>query len=319
MIHICNLTKTYPDGTKALSGINLDLPTGMVGLLGPNGAGKSSLMRTIVGLQKADGGQIKLQLPDYESSAIDILEAPQAIRQTLGYLPQYFGVYPNMSCVALLQHMAVLKGLSKQQQGEQIPKLLELTNLTAFANKSVNRFSGGMKQRFGIAQALLGDPKVVIMDEPTAGLDPEERERLHDMLISISKDKLILLSTHIVEDVENLCHYSALLFNGEVKASGSVADLVTTMSNKIWTVPMQDEQEPSVIQTGNDVQILNKSFRFGEPVLRVFASSKPCESAHLVQATLQDLYFRTRTQTERDLGSIDSTVLLNSETRGVSS
>ena len=319
MIYISNLSKTYPDGTKALRGINLDLPTGMVGLLGPNGAGKSSLMRTIVGLQRADEGQIRLQLNGSESSTIDILKSPQAIRQTLGYLPQYFGVYPNMSCVALLQHMAVLKGLSKQQQVEQIPKLLKLTNLTTFANKSVNRFSGGMKQRFGIAQALLGDPRVVIMDEPTAGLDPEERERLHDVLISISKDKLILLSTHIVEDVENLCHYSALLFNGEIKASGSVADLVTIMSDKVWAVPMLNGREPNVTYTGKSVQVLNKSFRFGEPVLRVFADNKPCESAQLVQATLQDLYFHSRAQVEHGFDSLDATAMLNAKTRGKSS
>lgn len=298
MIQISNLIKTYPDGTQALKGINLDLPTGMVGLLGPNGAGKSSLMRTIVGLQQADEGQVRLHLDGSNSSAIDILKEPQGIRQTLGYLPQYFGVYPNMSCLALLQHMAVLKGLSKQQQAEQIPKLLELTNLTAFANKSVSRFSGGMKQRFGIAQALLGNPKVVIMDEPTAGLDPEERERLHDMLISISKDKLILLSTHIVEDVENLCHYTALLFNGEIKAAGSVADLVSTMSGKVWTMAMQDDVEELALDSSSGLSVhpLNKSFRFGEPVLRVYADTQPCESATPIQATLQDFYFYTRAQ-----------------------
>ena len=305
MIHISNLTKTYPDGTQALKGINLDLPTGMVGLLGPNGAGKSSLMRTIVGLQQADKGQIRLTLPGSNANAvIDVLKDPHAIRQTLGYLPQYFGVYPNMSCVALLKHMAVLKGLSKKQQAEQISKLLELTNLSAFANKSVNRFSGGMKQRFGIAQALLGDPKVVIMDEPTAGLDPEERERLHDMLISISKDKLILLSTHIVEDVENLCRYTALLFNGEIKAADSVANLVNTISGKIWTMPMSDIQTPTLVNQDDTEECqfkmyqLNKSFRFGEPVFRVFADSQPHKLAQPIQATLQDFYFYTRAQNE---------------------
>ena len=311
MIQINNLNKTYPDGTKALNGINLTLPCGMVGLLGPNGAGKSSLMRTIVGLQSADQGEVllvKSGLQPQTNSAnclnddsyVDVLQSPQKIRSTLGYLPQYFGVYPNMSCQALLKHMAILKGIAPSDYQQQIPELLVLTNLTKYANKAVNKFSGGMKQRFGIAQALLGNPSVVIMDEPTAGLDPEERERLHDMLISISKERLILLSTHIVEDVENLCQHSALLFSGEIKAAGAVSDLVETMSGRIWQLSGASEEiadlgsDQNLKAKPNTPLVLNKSFRFGEPVYRVYSETKPSMSAIETQATLQDVYFYAR-------------------------
>lgn len=278
ILDIKRLTKTYSDGTQALKDVSLALPVGMVGLLGPNGAGKSTLMRTIVGLQHPDSGEVNLTTHNCE---IDVVKHPDAIRSTLGYLPQYFGVYPHLSCLALLTHIAVLKGLSHKEQQEQITKLLALTNLTEFSNKTVSHFSGGMKQRFGIAQALLGDPKVVIMDEPTAGLDPEERERLHDMLVSISHERLILLSTHIVEDVENLCTHAALMFDGRIVNSAKVESLVASIHNKIWTVKTRPEQGV----------VLNKSFKFGQPVYRVYAEQAPHEKAELAVATLQDKYF----------------------------
>ena len=278
VLDIKGLTKTYHDGTQALKNVSLCLPTGMVGLLGPNGAGKSTLMRTIVGLQHPDAGQITLW---EKTQSIDVVEYPEAMRRTLGYLPQYFGVYPHLSCQALLTHIAVLKGVTGEQQKQQISKLLTLTNLDEHASRAVSDFSGGMKQRFGIAQALLGDPKVVIMDEPTAGLDPEERERLHDMLVSISHERLILLSTHIVEDVENLCTHAAFMFDGCVVGSATVESLVTSIQEKIWTV-----QQPPTSGI-----LLNKSFRFGQPVYRVYADQAPNADAESAVATLQDKYF----------------------------
>mgnify|MGYP006167227217 CR=1 FL=1 len=276
MLTIHHLCVTYPDGTKALRDINLQLPTGMVGLLGPNGAGKSTLMRTLATLQQADSGQISFD-------DIDITAQPHELRQQLGYLPQYFGVYPHMSCIALLQHMAVLKGIhDKAEQQQQIDSLLALTNLTSVAKKPVASFSGGMRQRFGIAQALLGNPRLLIMDEPTAGLDPAERERLHALLVSISLHKLILLSTHIVEDIENLCPYVALINNGQIVESGAVQSLIAPLQGRVWQRASRPQDERS---------ILSASYRYGLPVYRQLSEQQPCADAELVSATLQDRYF----------------------------
>ncbi|KXI28292.1 ABC transporter ATP-binding protein [Paraglaciecola hydrolytica] len=276
MLSIRQLSLTYADGTQALRDINLQLPHGMVGLLGPNGAGKSTLMRTLACLQTADKGDIQF-------NDIDVIKQPMALRQKLGYLPQYFGVYPHMSCRVLLQHMAILKGLNdKTSQKHQIDSLLELTNLTAVANKAVSTFSGGMRQRFGIAQALLGDPKLLIMDEPTAGLDPAERERLHSLLVNISQEKLILLSTHIVEDIENLCPYVALINEGQIVESGAVQQLLLPLQGKVWQSP---------VQPATQCLLLSKGYRFGQPLYRLFAEQSPCAGAIVVEANLQDRYF----------------------------
>ena len=276
MLTINHLSVTYPDGTKALQDISLQLPAGMVGLLGPNGAGKSTLMRTLATLQQPDSGQISFD-------GIDIAARPDDLRQQLGYLPQYFGVYPHMSCIALLQHMAVLKGIhDKTEQQRQIESLLELTNLTAVAKKTVASFSGGMRQRFGIAQALLGNPKLLIMDEPTAGLDPAERERLHALLVSISQQKLILLSTHIVEDIENLCPYVALINQGRIVASGAVQSLIAPLQSRVWQSASRPEDDSS---------ILSSSYRYGLPIYRLLSEQKPRADAVEVNATLQDRYF----------------------------
>tara|TARA_R110002153_G_scaffold39181_1_gene112973 strand:+ start:8205 stop:9161 length:957 start_codon:yes stop_codon:yes gene_type:complete len=284
MLSISHLSLTYADGTQALRDINLQLPQGMVGLLGPNGAGKSSLMRTLACLQTPNKGEIHF-------SNIDVLNNPMALRQQLGYLPQYFGVYPHMSCYALLQHMAILKGINdKAQQKQQIEALLELTNLSSVANKNVATFSGGMRQRFGIAQALLGDPNLLIMDEPTAGLDPAERERLHALLVNISKDKLILLSTHIVEDIENLCPFVALINDGEIVESGTVQSLLTPLQANVWQ---------SSIRPTDTQHILSESYRFGLPVYRILAQQQPCAEAVPVEATLQDRYFYELSQQGR--------------------
>lgn len=276
MLNIKNLCKTYPGDTQALKHINLSLPVGMVGLLGPNGAGKSTLLRTLASLQTPTRGEVFF-------NGIDVLRCPEQLRAKLGYLPQYFGVYPNMSCIALLEHMAILKGIKdKKVIRQQIDQLLVLTNLTQFADKKVTDFSGGMRQRFGIAQALLGNPQLVIMDEPTAGLDPAERERLHDLLVSISKDKLILLSTHIVEDIENLCHHVALINNGKIIESAPVPDLIQPLEQKLWLT----HNAPK-----NGELVLSKRYQYGQPHYRVFAQRPPSPDATAIRPNLQDRYF----------------------------
>lgn len=277
MLKVNALNKQYSDGTHALKNIDVDLPVGMVGLLGPNGAGKSTLMRTLAGLQLPDSGQIQF-------GDIDVIKSPEQLRQTLGYLPQYFGVYPHMSCISLLKHFAVLKGLNKQAANEQIEQLLALTNLTDVANKRVASFSGGMRQRFGIAQALLGEPKLLIMDEPTSGLDPLERERLHNMLVTVSREKLVILSTHIVEDIENLCHHVALLIKGQVIDSNNVQALIEPMKNRVWQCQQELEIDAGMV-------LLSKSFRYGVAKYRYFSKIQPSSDAMQVDATLQDRYF----------------------------
>lgn len=277
MLVLTDINKQYSDGTHALKQINLELHKGMVGLLGPNGAGKSTLMRTLACLQAPDQG-------DYAFLGKSCLQDPSMLRKQLGYVPQHFGVYPNMSCEALLTHIAVLKGLSSQQYKKQIPELLALTNLTSVAKRHVSTFSGGMKQRFGIAQALLGEPKLLIMDEPTSGLDPAERERLHDVLVEISADKLIILSTHIVEDIENLCHHVAMLIEGQIIDSNDVETLISPLNNKIW---LSDTLPGSHAQ----VQVLSKSYKYGKPSWRIYSEQQPTINACLQVAKLEDRYF----------------------------
>ena len=281
MLIIKNINKKYADGTHALKSVSLDLPKGMIGLLGPNGAGKSSLMRTLACLQKADDGQIRFD-------DIDLNQRPDSIRKILGYLPQYFGVYPHMSCYALLEHMAILKGVDKSKRAEQIASLLELTNLADVAHKKVATFSGGMRQRFGIAQALLGEPKLIIMDEPTSGLDPVERERLHNLLVAISKEKLVLLSTHIVEDIENLCHHVALMIKGEIIDDADVKSLIAPLDGQVWLSATKPAAEPA---KNDKTNILSQSYRHGQPSFRLLSEAKPTDDAILVPATLQDRYF----------------------------
>jgi ABC-2 type transport system ATP-binding protein len=277
MLSIDQLNKTYADGTQALNNISLQLPHGMVGLLGPNGAGKSSLMRTLAALQPADSGNLVFD-------GIDILRSPDSLRQVLGYLPQAFGVYPHMSCTALLEHIAILKGLDAQTRAERIPYLLELTNLANVAHKKVANYSGGMKQRFGIAQALLNDPKLLILDEPTAGLDPMERERFHQMLVELSQDRLILLSTHIVEDVENLCPHVAIMIGGKIVASDNVSTLLQPLNACIWQTSVKASLPSHAL-------LLHKSFQYGQASLRVFCPQRPSPCALACDERLQDRYF----------------------------
>ncbi len=233
MLTIAGLSKTYGNGVRALDRVDLTIGRGLFGLLGPNGAGKSTLMRTIAALQEPDEGSIALD-------GLDVLAEPQELRRRLGYLPQDFGVYPGIPALLLLDHIAVLKGIGdKRARREQVNALLELTNLHDVRNKAVSTFSGGMKQRFGIAQALLGAPSLIIVDEPTAGLDPEERNRFHNLLSEIGENAVVLLSTHIVEDVSDLCPRMAILAGGRIVLEGEPARLIAELNGRLWrkTVP----------------------------------------------------------------------------------
>ena len=281
MLHIQQLHKTYSDGTAALHNLHLTADHGIFGLLGPNGAGKSSLLRTIATLQLPDSGQIHF-------NGIDILQQPQELRNQLGYLPQEFGVYPHLSCRALLEHLAVLKGITNRQlRQEQINDLLAQTNLIKVAHKAVAHFSGGMRQRFGIAQALLGDPQLLILDEPSAGLDPLERQQLHNLLAEISRDRLVLLSSHIVDDIEQLCRQVAVMHQGQIVLQGDTAALIRPLQGHIWLHSGELSQIPPA------AQLLQRSYFRGVPQLRLFAAECPGEGYQPATASLQDCYFLT--------------------------
>jgi len=281
MLKITNLSKTYDNGVKALQNVSLNIPAGMYGLLGPNGAGKSSLMRTIATLQAADSGSIQFD-------HIDVLKDPNALRQTLGYLPQDFQVYPRISAYDLLDHLAVLKGLNqKKSRHDTVEALLAHTNLFQHKDKAVSSFSGGMRQRFGIAQALLGDPKLLIVDEPTAGLDPEERNRFHNLLVSLGEDKVIILSTHIVDDVAELCPQMAVLAGGQILLTGNPLQLVDELQGQVWSKTVS-QAEAAVLE--QQLPVISKRLFAGRTVLNVFAISQP-EGFSPCGANLEDVYF----------------------------
>jgi ABC-type multidrug transport system ATPase subunit len=236
MLTIRNLSKTYDNGVQAIKSVSLDIEPGLFGLLGPNGAGKSSLMRTIATLQQPSHGQISFDNKD-------IIKNPNIIRSCLGYLPQEFGVYPKVSCYDLLDHLALLKGITdKKARKTQIEQLLHQTNLFDVRKNDVSSYSGGMRQRFGIAQALLGAPRLIIVDEPTAGLDPQERNRFHNLLCEISENIVVILSTHIVEDVSQLCPNMAILIEGEIQLQGKPADLITDIDGSVWSKMINKDQ-----------------------------------------------------------------------------
>jgi len=281
---IKNLTKTYPNGVKALNGINLEVTNGMFGLLGANGAGKSSLMRTISTLQEPSSGSVSF-------NDIDILKEPDEIRKQLGYLPQEFGVYPKISAEKLLNHLAALKGLTNTKtRKEQVNALLQQVNLYQHRKKSVYTFSGGMRQRFGIAQALLGNPQIIIVDEPTAGLDPEESNRFLNLLSEIGENVIVILSTHIVEDVRNLCPKMAILSNGDIISQGNPIKLVASIEGKIWTriIPKKDLE---VYKKTFDV--ISTKLVSGETQIRVLSENKPEASFEVIAPNLEDYYFAT--------------------------
>lgn len=301
MLTITNINKTYSNGVKALDGVNLNIPKGLFGLLGPNGAGKSSLMRTIATLQQPDEGEIQFD-------NIDVVNQPNELRQRLGYLPQEFGVYPRISAYALLDHLAILKGITaKGERHEVIEGLLAHTNLFAHRRTAVSSFSGGMRQRFGIAQALLGDPDLLIVDEPTAGLDPEERNRFHNLLVSLGKDKVIILSTHIVDDVSELCPDMAILGNGKILLQGNPIEVTNQLSGKIWRKTILPE-EMEALEKEHDV--ISKRLFAGRTVLHVLADSAPSgfESA---PATLEDAYFNVLKQQRAIVSAKQDLPLIN--------
>jgi len=283
-LQITNLTKTYPNGVKALNGINLKITNGMFGLLGSNGAGKSSLMRTIASLQEPSSGSIQF-------NDIDVVIEPQEVRKILGYLPQEFGVYPKISAEKLLNHLAILKGIiNKKERNVQVTALLQQVNLYQHRKKSVYTFSGGMRQRFGIAQALLANPQLIIVDEPTAGLDPEESNRFLNLLSEIGENVIVILSTHIVEDVRNLCPKMAILANGEIISEGNPKELVASIEGKIWTK----------IIPKTDIKIYKKAFDVistklvsGETQIRVLSENKPEAGFEMIIPNLEDFYFTT--------------------------
>jgi ABC-type multidrug transport system ATPase subunit len=286
---INNLSKIYANGVKALNGINLTLTTGMFGLLGPNGAGKSSLMRTIATLQEVDGGSIIYN--DGYNPEINVLTQKEEVRKVLGYLPQEFGVYPKIDAITLLNHLAVLKGITDKSKRKKIVDiLLEKTNLTQAKNKNLGGFSGGMKQRFGIAQALLGDPKILIVDEPTAGLDPEERNRFLNMLSDLSNDKIIIYSTHIVEDVQELCKNIAIINKGQVVFTGSPNEAIGEIKGKIW----KDHVEKSKLDFyKQSLNVISERMIAGEPYVHVYSSEKISPTAIEIEPTLEDFYFHS--------------------------
>lgn len=283
-LQVENLSKTYGRGVKALDGLSFEAHNGIFGLLGPNGAGKSTLMRTIAGLQEADEGNIQF-------NGVDILAQPQFIRNQLGYLPQDFGVYPGMSTWQLMDHLAILKGIHQSDERKsQIEQLLQHTNLWAYRKKAVSTFSGGMRQRFGVAQALLGNPQLVIVDEPTAGLDPEERNRFLDLLSELGEEKIVILSTHIVEDVRDLCQQVAIIHKGNLVEQGQPDDLIERIKGKVWQKVMDKHSEFDV----RDDQFLLSSRLFaGQRRIHVLADRWPGEDFESVEPSLEDVYFST--------------------------
>jgi ABC-2 type transport system ATP-binding protein len=279
-----DLSKRYSNGVQALDRVSLSIPPGMFGLLGPNGAGKSTLMRTLATLQGADAGSATL-------GDIDILREPDRVRSVLGYLPQDFGVYPKVSAMDLLDHLARLKGLvDARARRETVDALLMRVNLHAVRRQKLGGFSGGMRQRFGIAQAMLGDPKLVIVDEPTAGLDPEERVRFHNLLADIASDVVVILSTHIVSDVADLCGNLAVIHGGRVLLTGEPGALVAALANRIWRrVVTKAEAETLKAR----VPIVSTRLNAGRTVLRAFGDAEPGPGFERVEADLEDVYFCT--------------------------
>jgi ABC-type multidrug transport system ATPase subunit len=290
MLSISNVSKTYSNGVKALHNVNLEIKKGLFGLLGPNGAGKSSLMRTISTLQLPDEGSITF-------GGINVVEQPNALRQTLGYLPQDFGVYPRISAFDLLNHLAILKGLDNAKQRKEVVNgLLAHTNLFQHRKKAVSGYSGGMKQRFGIAQALLGDPDLLIVDEPTAGLDPEERNRFHNLLVSLGEDKVIILSTHIVDDVSELCSKMAVLGSGQILLEGNPINVTEKLQGKIWRKSVAIEEAEELEK---HLQVISKRLFAGQTILNVLADEAP-EGFDRAPANLEDVYFSTLHQSRAE-------------------
>jgi ABC-type multidrug transport system ATPase subunit len=296
MLSIQNLTHTYTNGVQALKNVSLEIPKGMFGLLGPNGAGKSSLMRTIATLQQPTSGAVHF-------GGVDVLTEPDTLRRRLGYLPQDFGVYPRGSAYDLLDHLAVLKGIVDSKERKKIvAALLVQTNLFEVRKKKLATFSGGMRQRFGIAQALIGQPQLIIVDEPTAGLDPEERNRFHNLLSEIGEEVVVILSTHIVDDVSNLCPNLAVMADGEIVSKGTPEALVAELEGRIWQKTIE-KTELDACKARHHV--ISNHLSVGRMMIRVESESIPGEGFEPVTPDLEDVYF-VAIGMSRQNGSADS-------------
>ncbi len=287
MLDIHHLSHTYPNGTRALDAVNLSIPAGMFGLLGPNGAGKSSLMRCLATLQVPSSGSIRF-------GDLDVLAQPEALRATLGYLPQDFGVYPRVSAEDLLDHLAVLKGVAgRGERRETVEALLRQVNLWEVRKKAVAGYSGGMRQRFGIAQALIGNPRLIIVDEPTAGLDPEERNRFNNLLSAIGEQVVVILSTHIVDDVTDLCPRTAIMVGGRIVESGTPSDLIAALDGRVWQAGI-DKAELETARSRHAV--IATRLKAGRTVIRVLCDEPgrcPGDGFTPVESGLEEVYFAT--------------------------
>ena len=290
LLRIDNLSKTYPNGTRALDNVTLAIAPGMFGLLGPNGAGKSTLMRIIATLQEPDTGQVHLGDPSAGSGqVIDVLRDKEAVRRTLGYLPQEFGVYPKVTAEDLLDHFAVLKGITDRAERRRlVTALLEQTNLQRDRAKLLGGFSGGMRQRFGIAVALLGNPRLIIVDEPTAGLDPEERVRFLNLLAELGQNSIVILSTHIVDDVSELCSRVAIIDRGRIRLEDDPQAAVTRLHGRIWRRVVSREELP---RHQERFPVLSTKLLAGRTVVRVVADHRPEAGYELAEPALEDVYF----------------------------
>ena len=283
-LNINNISKTYPNGVQALKNVSIEIGNGIFGLLGPNGAGKSTLMRTIAALQDADSGTITL-------GDVDVEKDKQGLREMLGYLPQEFGVYPKVSAIDLLDHMAVMKGITDaKRRKEQVDSLLYQVNLWESKDQKLGTFSGGMKQRFGIAQALLGDPKIIIVDEPTAGLDPMQRNRFHNLLSEIGENVVVILSTHIVDDVSDLCNDMAIILNGELKLAGKPLELIKKLKQKVWQGLVEKDVSESL---KDDERLISSRLYMGKVKVRLLSNVEPINGFSLNEPEIEDLYFAT--------------------------
>ena len=283
-LKISNLSKTYPNGVQALKEVNLEIPSGMFGLLGPNGAGKSTLMRTIATLQEPDRGHIQL-------GEIDVLKEKRKLREVLGYLPQEFGLYPKVSAIELLDHFAVLKGIANRSERKELVKaLLERTNLFDARFKKLGGYSGGMKQRFGIAVALLGNPRLIIVDEPTAGLDPAERVRFLNLLSELGENSIVILSTHIVEDVSELCSRMAIINEGQILMEAEPLAAIESLRGKIWKKIIERDQLETVQQ---EHKVISTRLLAGRLVIHVHSETQPAGDFMPIEPGLEDVYFST--------------------------
>ena len=293
MLTINDLSHVYDNGTRALHDVSLSIPAGMFGLLGPNGAGKSTLMRIVATLQLPTTGSVTFD-------GIDVLEAPEALRRTLGYLPQDFGVYPRVSTYDMLDHMAVLKGLaSRTERKDTVEALLHQVNLWDVRKKALARLSGGMRQRFGIAQALIGSPRLIVVDEPTAGLDPEERNRFLNLLAEIGEKVVVILSTHIVDDVADLCSRMAVLADGRVLLEGAPQHLVAELRGRVWEKTIE---RGALDQHAADHRVISTRMSGGQTIIHVASDTPPVEGFMPAEGSLEHVYFSALDASRRAAG-----------------